>query len=115
MKKKMTFALAALFLFVIAMSNSAFAKEEANDVNEVRIQTTAWHFEQQNSIIDKLLQEEGVADAWFDADEKIVNVSYNPNVISVDNIRFVIEDMGYETDIVENDTEKESKYTSKDM
>lgn len=104
-------ALSIIFAFAIAImmtaSYSALAKDNV-DVKETKIETNAWNFQQQNEIIDKLLEDEAIVDAYFEAETEIVTVTYNSKDVGVDNIRFMIEEMGYQTEIVEAETEETS-------
>lgn len=111
MKIKMIYAVAAMFLFAIAFSNFAIAKEESKNLKEVKIKTNAWNLESQNQIVDKLLEQEGVSDAYFSALSKEVTVKYNPDVTTVDEIRFTIEDLGYNTELAGEGSDKESSLT----
>lgn len=100
MKKQIKYFTAALVLLVFA---SSFAKAPAKHKTEVvTIQTSAVCESCKARIERALKSTEGVVDASLNLDSKKIKVKFNPDKITVEQVRTVIANTGYDADNVKH-------------
>ncbi|MBS3999949.1 MAG: heavy-metal-associated domain-containing protein [Desulfobulbaceae bacterium] len=86
---------------------AAFSAEE--DLQEVKIKTSAYSFMCKNRIETELKNINGIEDSFLNLDDKIVTIKYNSKSINPDEMKKNIEDLGYEAEIMKNSTQSEVK------
>lgn len=111
MKKLLSFFGIALLFFALTANVETYADDSKTE--KVEIKTNAWNWQSQNGVVDKLLEEDGVKDAYFSSEDNIVVVEFCVDKTGVDNIRYTIETMGYSTELIGNKPEELNKYTEK--
>jgi copper chaperone CopZ len=102
------FVLATLAAVVMFSSINAFAKEHVT--KEVQIKTSAFSEMCKNKIESILKDKKGVEDSYLSMDDKIVTITYNPDLVKPEDLQKSIKELGYDADIVNPDENKaESK------
>ena len=93
---KLAFAtLVAVFVF---SSLTSTAKEQPS--KEVQIKTSAFSEMCKNKIESVLKDQKGVTDAYLSMEDKIVTITYNPELIQTEEIQKSIKDLGYDADLI---------------
>lgn len=95
--KNLFLSLLVISLFVLA-TNTAYSQNKKMSNKEVKITTSAQCGMCKTRIENGLAYESGIKNVSLDLETKVLTVIYNPKKTNPDNIRTLINNLGYDAD-----------------
>lgn len=95
-----------LLISLLAICSIGFAQEK---VQEVKIKTSSECGECKIRLEEKLNYTKGIVYVDLDVESKILTVRYKPLKISVDQIKTIISELGYDADEMKANPESQNK------
>jgi copper chaperone CopZ len=103
--------LATFSAVVMFGSFNAFAKEQTS--KEVKFKTSVFSEMCKNRIESVLKEQKGVEDSYLSMNDRIVTITYNPELIKQEDLQKSIKELGYEADLIKPIENKEKNKVQK--
>ena len=92
-----------LTIAIIAVMAIATTVASAATIKKAEIQTSAYSFEQKSKMETKLMDMDGIEDAYLNTSDKVLTVEYDEEQISVDMITYkIVNELGFQAELIDD-------------